>query len=422
MNQSKEKSLCLQFYNYLCEKIGTEELVRLRQKYYLLHDFLLQKKNQIIINSGSKSEGLELEGSDTDLMFLQRDITVFENEAHCKNKKPNIFIMNTQDIKLGYTILKLSKSSFIHNGSHLFDFSDIYGKDIVLSNVKVKQWLKSTNKEYDCVHGPCITDKDYTRDLAFCLRCPTWIKQARKLRGKNRLWPCPSVVGNIEKCGTLCNPLNLNVYIFRTCQIAGNSRGHTGLNSFPNKDLYKNHKQRLPYIILGLNTDAAVGWLYLATYLFSLHHFSVSLKIVDYALSKCTPDKLYCLMDHLHYEQLDYTEQQALQYGCLDISCIYRRHVIKSVRFQEDAILPFDIIDELKNRHIFTNSSLPPVVYAHYLRFLCFHRLNDAENCRNSLQDIQLTIENEYFVCNYQKVSSYNLLAIAHLKIGIITK
>ncbi|XP_052067190.1 uncharacterized protein LOC127706574 [Mytilus californianus] len=531
MDEFKEKNMCLQFYNYLCEKIGTEELFRLRQKYYLLFDFLLIGRHEIVLNSGSKSEGLELEGSDIDVMFLSRDITVFENEAHCRKKRPNVFIMNTQDIKPGFTILKLSKSSFIPNGSNTFRYSDIWEKDIVLSNVKVKQFLKSENKAFDFVHGPCITNKDYTRDYVFCFRCPTWIGQARKLRGKSRLWPCPSVVDNIERCGTLfvpigsktsvteefewrisfsvaeklliysfshtqmlcyallkimlkeiietytnskgilcsyflktvvfwvseeysgdkwqphmiipcfmaclarlvycvdhsylphyfipeinllddklfsnkatelrhllnefygigpqfftysktlsnrverhlssfniinnfntlyhlnkkygiemrsicycerCsnntfskilklstkrhNPLNLNVYIFRICQIAGNSNEITGIDLSLNKVFYKIHKQRFPCIILGLNTDAASGWLYLATYLFTLQHFSVSLSIVDYALSKCTPDKLYCFNDHLHYEQLDYTGQQSLKYGCLDISSIYRRH------------------------------------------------------------------------------------------------
>ncbi|CAC5388410.1 unnamed protein product [Mytilus coruscus] len=238
--------------------------------------------------------------------------------------------MNTQDIKPGFTILKLGKSSFISNDSITFRYSDIWEKDIVLSNVKVKQFLKSENKEFDFVHGPCITDKDYTRDYAFCFRCPTWIGQAQKLRGKSRLWPCPSVVENIES-------------------------------------------------VLPTN---------------------------------------YCFYDDLHYEQLDYKGQQALKYGCLDISSIYRRHVITPIDFTEDLNLPFDIIDELKNRHVFTNSNLPPVVYAHYLRFLCFLRLYDGENYRKSLQDIQLTIENDYFVCEYQKVGSYKLLAIAHLKIG----
>ncbi|CAG2186277.1 unnamed protein product [Mytilus edulis] len=196
------------------------------------------------------------------------------------------------------------------------------------------------------------------------------------------------------------------------------SRDHPTINLPSNKDIYKNHKQRYPYIIIGLNTDAAAGWLYLATYFFSLHHFSVSLRIVDYALSKCTPDKVYCLLEALRYEQLDYTEQQALKYGCLDISSIYRRHVIRKVFFSKDHILPFDVIDELNNQHILTSSLLPPVVYAQYLQFLCFYKLYDNENCRKSLQDIQQTIENEYFVCKYQKVSSYKLLAKAHLKIG----
>ncbi|XP_063399939.1 uncharacterized protein LOC134684575 [Mytilus trossulus] len=622
MDEFKVKSLDLQFYNYLCEKIGTDELVRLRRKYYQLWDFLLTNKDVVVVNSGSKSEGLDLEGSDIDVMFLRKDITVYENEAQYRNKKPNVFIMITQDIKPGFTMLKLSKSSFIFR-REIYNCSDIWEQDILLSNVKVKQLLRTKHAGYDLVHGPCITDNENNRDYAFCLRCPSWIRQARKLRGKSRVWPSPSVIANIEKYGTLfvpigcktsvteefewrisfsvaeklliysfrhtqmlcyallkimlkeiietytyskgilcsyflktvvfwvseeyrgdewqphmiltcfmaclarlvycvdhsylphyfipeinlledklisnnatelthllnkfyrigpqfltysktlsnfaqhhissfniinnfntlyhinrkyameiskmcycqrCsnikiskisklstkrrNPLNLNVCIFRICQFAGISNEINGKNLSLNKVFYEIHKQRLPYIILGLNADAASGWLYLATYLFSLNQFSVSLRIIDYALSKCTPDKLYCCNDDLHYEQLYDTEQQALKYGCLDISSIFRRHVITAILFWKDSILPIKRIYELKNRYDFTNSSLPPVVYAHYLRFLCFYRLYDGDNCRKCLHDIQLTIENGYFVCAHQKVDSYTCLAAAHLKIG----
>ncbi|VDI82539.1 cyclic GMP-AMP synthase [Mytilus galloprovincialis] len=189
--------------------MGTEELVLLRQKFYLLYDLLRLSRTEIIINSGSKSEGLELEGSDIDIMILQLDNTVLENEneAQCKNNQPNVFFMSTEDTKPGFTMLKLSKSSFIPYDSQVYYYWDTWRNNIVLSSEKAKQWMSSKWENSALVHGPCITDEDYESDIAFCLRCPIWIKQARKLREKSRLWPCPSVVEIIEKCGILFVPI-----------------------------------------------------------------------------------------------------------------------------------------------------------------------------------------------------------------------
>lgn len=62
---------------------------------------------------------------------------------------------------------------------------------------------------------------------------------------------------------------------------------------------------------------------------------------------------------------------------------------------------------------------IPPVVYAHFLRFLCHYHLFNVRQCQDSLRDLQLTIEKKYCIANcYQGAISYNILGITFQLLG----
>ena len=62
---------------------------------------------------------------------------------------------------------------------------------------------------------------------------------------------------------------------------------------------------------------------------------------------------------------------------------------------------------------------LPPVVFSHFLLFLCHLRLSNVNQCYNSLRDLQLTISENYFISNNRgKSNSYNCLGVAYQLIG----
>lgn len=64
---------------------------------------------------------------------------------------------------------------------------------------------------------------------------------------------------------------------------------------------------------------------------------------------------------------------------------------------------------------------IPPVVYVHALRFLCHYHLMNTAACCNSLRDLQLTIEKDYFIGHaYGKSVSYNILGITFQLLGDI--
>lgn len=62
---------------------------------------------------------------------------------------------------------------------------------------------------------------------------------------------------------------------------------------------------------------------------------------------------------------------------------------------------------------------IPPVVFAHFLRFLSHFRLNNARQCEGSLRDLQLTVKEDYFIAHDQQLAvSYVVLGIAYQLIG----
>ncbi|CAG2234229.1 unnamed protein product [Mytilus edulis] len=78
---SGKHNLCLDFYKYLCQKIGYEDEVKVRRLTYIIDDLGIPSTTATQITSGSKGEGLQLKGSDLDLMFIDPAFKVYESES-----------------------------------------------------------------------------------------------------------------------------------------------------------------------------------------------------------------------------------------------------------------------------------------------------------------------------------------------------
>lgn len=64
---SIETSESLKFYQYLCRQIGSEKVVRIRRLAFVISDIGQLSRT---ITSGSIGEGLDLKGSDLDVMWM----------------------------------------------------------------------------------------------------------------------------------------------------------------------------------------------------------------------------------------------------------------------------------------------------------------------------------------------------------------
>lgn len=79
------------------------------------------------------------------------------------------------------------------------------------------------------------------------------------------------------------------------------------------------------------------------------------------------------------------------------------------------------IPDELQIEVNKTGYYIPPVVYVHFLCFLCQYHLNNTIQCYHCLRDLQLSIEQEYFIANAsEKARAYNIIGISFQLIGDI--
>ena len=162
-NQSRETSLSL--YRYVCHHVvGTEKTVKTRRLLNTINDNLFHSKEITQITSGSSGEGLEMKGSDVDVMWVFKDVNVYEDiNSALVNSAETCVAMEMDDSKIGFSQLRL-----IHcNNESISEWCTNIGNDLYLSSQLCKS--RFTSRLADVVHGPCLSDKYGYVDLALTL-------------------------------------------------------------------------------------------------------------------------------------------------------------------------------------------------------------------------------------------------------------
>ncbi|XP_071147885.1 uncharacterized protein [Mytilus edulis] len=201
-------NISLALYNYLCHNIvGTEEHVNTIRLMNAIRDNFSSSKSFTWITSGSYGEGLEMRGSDLDIMDVDKSIQVNADKQPDFDTSITYLSMDTDDVKPGFTLLKLeySRDHFFlecceeHNGKHYFS-SALYKGNILLFGDKGNQ-----------IHGPCITDKKRDLDFALSLHCKTWISSAVNwITRSGSSWPSHNVTQSIINHGVLFVPIGVH--------------------------------------------------------------------------------------------------------------------------------------------------------------------------------------------------------------------
>ncbi|VDI82800.1 Hypothetical predicted protein [Mytilus galloprovincialis] len=108
-NNREMEAVSIRLYKYLCEEVvGSKSIVRYRRLYYKLHDDILSDNSREVISSGSKAEGLDLPGSDLDMMFCLKSWKVYEDKP---KDKENVLLLDTDNALPGFALLKKADSS-----------------------------------------------------------------------------------------------------------------------------------------------------------------------------------------------------------------------------------------------------------------------------------------------------------------------
>ncbi|CAC5425475.1 unnamed protein product [Mytilus coruscus] len=299
-------------------------------------DHLSSEDNRVYITSGSFGEGLEMRGSDIDIMFVLKRIEVNEKiTSHFFNPTKTYFSLKTEDTKPGFAMLCL-----ISSPSHqILDICETYRTDNYLSNALFRK--RYLNDASPVEHGPCVSDTD---GLTHCLHSITWVKSASGwISRSNKLWPNKSTQQIITNYGE------------------------------------KQYKECVTLIL--------------------------------YALSKCTLDKL------IRGTELSVTQRLLVKWHL-----IYKQGLVRSLKFvlvdniifTTSAFIPMELLI------VKSGYEIPPVVYAHFLSFLCHYHMNNVRAYRNSLRDLQLTIDEDYFMGKDKcpKALSYYCLGTAFQLMG----
>jgi hypothetical protein len=157
------------------------------------------------ISSGISGEGLEMKGSDIDIMFVLKDVNVYEdiNSTHI-NSSETCVAMEMGDTKLGFSHLPLLRC----NNNILFKMRKQVENNLYLSSQLCKSMFIGQFKGGDVVHGPCLSNKDGVADLALTLHSRKWISIAKQwITRSNCSWPSSGVKSQIIDHGIMCVPI-----------------------------------------------------------------------------------------------------------------------------------------------------------------------------------------------------------------------
>ncbi|CAC5372336.1 unnamed protein product [Mytilus coruscus] len=348
--KSIETSESVNFYKYLCQQIGSEEVVRIRRLAYVISDIGQISKT---ITSGSIGEGLDLEGSDLDVMWMDNCFKVYESETEVKDPDSGIpLIMYTGETQPCFTQLcYLSRENIIYKNvpmtipdmfqkTHLRYVlsSELYKLD-VLTNQTVSLIAKN-------FHGPCISYLDDTFDLARCIKCDKWISQAnpwnlygqgidcfastetlkdyqsqsdtiteslisRNVRFSKKLMITFDIIrshGRIDRFSRLLygflhhsrTDLSRSLFALQLSAAFMIAPEATKEHYKPgNKHHYLSYKRDLSHLMIGLQSDAVSGLLKLASFFYAQKNFFASLTVISYILQKYTAEKIYTRAFHL---------------------------------------------------------------------------------------------------------------------------
>ncbi|CAG2192459.1 unnamed protein product [Mytilus edulis] len=366
----EDNNLSFQFYNYLCDIVGSEEVIRTRREIFTAKDIQFGESNTSIltsISSGSKAEGLDLEGSDYDEMFLHNFVRVYESSNNVLSDPDKIaLIMDTNDTKPGFTKLKLVNKSSL---DVIPEWCETVGEETYISS---KCFREDQLCDDMVIHGPCQSTANGDYDYASCLRCLIH-SELKRIR-----------TGYTHIC-------RRDICVYIICDSARKSI-HDMLNlTDRNKSFYKQYKRLFAYLKIILQSDSVSSWLLLASLFYNCKQYKECLVMTNYYLSRCTPDMIYLHLNNSLAEQTVF-EQMKQRLGLL---LAFKHLIIEDALFQYPFyLLPDELIPLVVKEHL----SIPPVVYSYLLQFLCCHYLGDKRGKHTTLHDLGLTIKERYFM------------------------
>ena len=190
----------------LDDVVGTEEMVRIRQDFCRIYDFIRSTSTKInIYFTGSKAEGLDLPGSDQDFMHdINKilDMQVIHTELDIPGTTyRNLFVMSTENVRPCFAMLRSVRP--IRNIT-LFNACQEIGTSLYLSSYLFvhnteAEYNKSTPNIATPTQGPSIEGWDPHMDRSQSgtdtvpsIHCSFWPDAAIEWQTRSRRFSWPS--------------------------------------------------------------------------------------------------------------------------------------------------------------------------------------------------------------------------------------
>ena len=200
-------------YDNLISVVGSEMDIRIRQNVFLIKDKIYNKVNTTttIVFSGSLAEGLDLPGSDIDVMVVLNDVHVIQNVKHMNRSARHTTLLIEDEMEFpGFITLKLIAQGDAFTTPEYFVETT---NGMYFSNISfIRKLIESSVNYMQSTHGPCLSDKDEAIDLAFCFHLHSWPRQAEQWIYRHRpgQWPPEILIDNIVNYGCILVPIGPN--------------------------------------------------------------------------------------------------------------------------------------------------------------------------------------------------------------------
>ena len=202
-----------EFYDNLIRVVGSEMDIRIRQNMFLINDKIFNQLNTDVtqVSSGSLAEGLDLPGSDIDIMFVFNDVQIIQNVQHMNRSARCTTLLMEDDMEFpGFSRLKVIAYSDHKYQCILSECFIETRNGIFLSNISfIRKLIEFSNNYKHSVHGPCLSNKDESLDMAFCFHLFSWPRQAKQWIYRHRpgQWPPDILIDEIYKYGCILVPI-----------------------------------------------------------------------------------------------------------------------------------------------------------------------------------------------------------------------
>ncbi|CAC5373832.1 unnamed protein product [Mytilus coruscus] len=207
-NDLKDKFL----YEHLVHTVGTEIDMRKRQQLFIIQDMIDNTVQSRVTSiwSGSLAEGLDLPGSDFDMMYVIKDVDVIRDVRNIKHPlQRTTLLMETDTDHPGFSRLRLIAGGDGENDFITYEYFESTRNGLYLS---VNEFVGNINKMIPqhqlSPHGPCLSDQGQIIDYAFCLRSKYLPYNTIPWESRYRQqWPPNSAIDKIKKYGCLLVPI-----------------------------------------------------------------------------------------------------------------------------------------------------------------------------------------------------------------------